>query len=248
MRLVCTILARLLTIGCLYCLVGAVSGNAATFAPTATVQLPEQEVRGAVERFLAEKLEGRGWDTTIRQLTIPQGIRISNGPRDLELIAPAGWDGWGPATIVLVVRVNGSVEKNLSLRLQVDARTEMLAATRQLLAGTVLSEADLQFQKHDVSQAGGHPVKNMADAVGKKLRMTVRAGAPIKSNQLVNVPVIVSGQLVTIVAENAGIKITVSGRARSAGGIGELIRVQNLASNKEISARILDASTVEVGF
>ena len=245
MRLVCTILARLLTIGCLCCLMGVVPAHAAA---TATVPLPEQEVRGAVERFLAEKLEGRGWDTTIRQLTIPQGIRISNGPRDLELIAPAGWDGWGPATIVLVVRVNGSVEKNLSLRLQVDARTEMLAATRQLLAGTVLSEADLQFQKHDVSQAGGHPVKNMADAVGKKLRMTVRAGAPIKSNQLVNVPVIVSGQLVTIVAENAGIKITVSGRARSAGGIGELIRVQNLASNKEISARILDASTVEVGF
>lgn len=245
MRLVQMILTRLLAISCLYCLMGVVPAHAAA---TATVPLPEQEVRGAVERFLAEKLEGRGWETTIRQLTIPQGIQISKGPRDLELIAPAGWDGWGAATIVLVVRVNGSVEKNLSLRLQVDARTEMLVATRQLLAGTVLTAADLQFQKHDLSQAGGHPVKNMPDAVGKKLRMTVRAGAPIRSNQLVNVPVVVSGQLVTIVAENAGIRITVSGRARSAGGIGELIRVQNLASNKEISARILDASTVEVGF
>jgi flagellar basal body P-ring formation protein FlgA len=84
--------------------------------------------------------------------------------------------------------------------------------------------------------------------VGKKLRMTVRAGAPIKSNQLVNVPVIVSGQLVTIIAENAGVRITVSGRARSAGGVGDLIRVQNTVSNKEITARILDASTVEIGF
>lgn len=235
-------------VGCLCYLTGTVSGNAATLATTATVPLPEQEVRGAVERFLAEKLAGRGWETTLRQLAIPQGIRISRGPRDLELIAPAGWDGWGPATIVLVVRVNGSVEKNLSLRLQVDARTEMLTATRQLLAGTVLTEADLQLQKHDLAQAGGHPVKNSADAIGKKLRMTVRAGAPIRSNQLVNVPVVVSGQLVTIVAENAGIRITVSGRAKSAGGIGDLIRVQNMVSNKEIPARILDASTVEVGF
>lgn len=233
---------------CLCSLTGVVSGNAATLATAATVPLPEQEIRGAVERFLAEKLEGRGWETILRQLTIPQGIRVSHGVRDLELIAPAGWEGWGPATIVLVVRVNGAVEKNLSLRLQVDARTEMLTATRQLLAGTVLAEGDLQLQKHDLAQAGGHPLKNMADAVGKKLRMTIRAGAPIRSNQLVNVPVIVSGQLVTIVAENAGIRITVSGRAKSAGGIGELIRVQNLTSNKEISGRILDASTVEVGF
>ena len=232
-------------IGCFYCLMGAASGYAAT---TATVLLPEQEVRDAVERLLAEKLEGRGWDTTIRQLTIPRGIRVSDGPRDLELIAPAGWDGWGPATIVLVVRVNGAVEKNLSLRLHVDARTEMLIATRQLLAGTVLTEEDLQLQKHDLGQAGGQPVKNMADAVGKKLRMTIRAGAPIRGNQLVSVPVVVSGQLVTIVTENGGIRITVSGRARSAGGIGDLIRVQNMVSNKEIPARILDASTVEVGF
>ncbi|MDK9716767.1 MAG: flagellar basal body P-ring formation chaperone FlgA [Trichlorobacter sp.] len=245
MRLVNLILTRLLAIGCLYCLMGAVSGHAAT---TATVLLSEQEVRGAVERFLAEKLAGHGWETTLRQLSMPQGIRVSNGPRDLELIAPAGWDGWGAATIVLIVRVNGAVEKNLSLRVQVDARTEMLTAARQLLAGTVLTEADLLLQKHDLSQAGGHPVKNMADAVGKKLRMTVRAGAPIKSNQLVSVPVIVSGQLVTIIAENAGVRITVSGRARSAGGIGDLIRVQNMVSNKEIAARILDASTVEVGF
>jgi flagella basal body P-ring formation protein FlgA len=245
MRLINVLLARLLVIGFFCCMVGVVTVHAAA---TTTVILPEQEVRGAVERFLVEKLEGQGWETTLRQLTIPQGIRVSNGPRDLELLAPAGWDGWGPATIVLVVRVNGVVEKNLSLRIHVDARTEMLTAVRQLLAGTVLTEADLQLQTHDLAQAGGHPVKNMADAVGKKLRMTVRAGAPIKSNQLVSVPVIVSGQLVTIIAESAGVRITVSGRARSAGGVGDLIRVQNMVSNKEIAARILDASTVEIGF
>jgi flagella basal body P-ring formation protein FlgA len=44
------------------------------------------------------------------------------------------------------------------------------------------------------------------------------------------------------------VRITVSGRARSAGGIGDLIRVQNMVSNKEMTARILDASTVEIGF
>ena len=63
-----------------------------------------------------------------------------------------------------------------------------------------------------------------------------------------NVPVIVSGQLVTIIAENAGVRITVSGRARSAGSVGDLIRVQNMVSNKELAARVLDASTVEIGF
>jgi flagella basal body P-ring formation protein FlgA len=212
------------------------------------VLLPEQEVRLAVERFLVEKLAGRGWETTIRQLSIPQGIKVSSGPHDLELLVPAGWDGWGPVSVALVIRVNGIVEKNVSVRLSVDAKTEMVTATRQLVSGTVLVAGDLQLQKHDLAQVGGDPIKNIADAVGKKTRITIRAGTPLRHNQLVNVPVVVSGQLVTIVAENGGIRITVSGRARSAGSIGDLIKVQNLVSQKEIPARIVDASTVEVGF
>lgn len=216
--------------------------------PAVQEPLPDHEIKAAVQRFITEKLGGRGWDVSIRQLSAPQGIKVSKGVRNLELLAPAGWQGWEPVSIALVVRVNGVVEKNLSLRLLVDARTEMVTATRQLLAGTVLTAEDLQLQKQDLASAGGAPVKNISDASGKKLRTTLRAGAPVRSNQLVNVPVVVSGQLVTIVAENAGVRITVSGRAKSAGGTGDLIRVQNMVSNKEIPARIVDASTVRVGF
>lgn len=239
---------RQLCAGQLMVLVTLLWATVSQAAPAAQVLLPEQEVRAAVERFLAEKLDGRGWDVSIRQLAMPQGVNVSKGVRNLELLAPAGWEGWGPVSIALVVRVNGVVEKNLSLRLLVDARTEMVTATRQLLAGTILTAEDLQLQKQELASAGGVPVKNIADASGKKLRTTVRAGAPLRSNQLVNVPVIVSGQLVTIVAENAGVRIVVSGRAKSAGGVGDLIRVQNMVSNKEIPARIMDASTVQVAF
>lgn len=211
-------------------------------------QLPEKEVRTAVERLLAEKVEGRGWEVTIRQLVIPGGVTIPKGVRDLELIAPAAWDGWGPVSLALVVRVNGAVEKNLSLRLAVEARTEMVVAGRQLQPGTVLTRDDLQLQVRDVAQAAGLHLKNIDDALGKRLKTVVRSGAPLRGNQLEKVPVVRTGQLVTIVAENAGMRITVTGRAKSAGGVGDLIRVENISSHKEFPARVLDSSTVEAGF
>lgn len=210
--------------------------------------LPEHEVRSAVERFLAERQAINGWELAVRQLTIPQGTRIRPGARDLEIVAPTGWSGWEPVSVALVVRVDGRVEKNLSLRLTVDARAEMVVATRQLPAGTVLTAGDLQLQRLEVSLAGGQQVSRIDDAVGKKLKAAVRPGMPLREGQLAAVPVVVSGQLVTIIADNGGVRIAVSGRARSSGGIGELIRVQNLMSMKEMSARVLDASTVEVGF
>jgi len=210
--------------------------------------LSEREVRATVERFLAEKLAGRSWETTIRQLSMPQGVRLTKGARDLELVAPGSWDGWGPVSLALVVRVNGVVEKNLPLRLVVEARTEMAVASRQLLAGTVLSRDDLQLQRRDVAQAGGLHVSSIEDVVGMKLKSTVRSGAPLRSNQLDKVPVVRSGQLVSIVAESTGFKITVTGRAKSSGGIGDLIRVENMSSHREFPARVLDSATVEAGF
>ena len=216
-------------------------------APAATVVLPEKEVRAVVERYLADKLAGRGWQTSISRLSLPQGVRVPAGIRDLELIVPAGWGGWGPVSAALMVRVNGVLEKNLPIRLQVDARTKMVTATRQLLAGTVLQEQDLTVELQDLAKADGVPVMNLQDAVGKKTRVTVRAGAPLKNTQLANVPEVVSGQLVSMIEENERQRITVTGRAKSSGAVGDLIRVQNLSSNREIPARVVDASTVQVG-
>jgi flagella basal body P-ring formation protein FlgA len=54
--------------------------------------------------------------------------------------------------------------------------------------------------------------------------------------------------MVTIIAENDVLKISVSGKARSAGAEGDTIRVQNLSSLKEIPARVISATTVQVAF
>ena len=54
--------------------------------------------------------------------------------------------------------------------------------------------------------------------------------------------------MVTIVAENDVLKISVSGKARSSGAEGDTIRVQNLTSLKEIPARVISATTVQVAF
>ncbi len=218
-------------------------GHAAPLEP-----LPEKEVRSAVETFLGTRLVDKGWQTTIRQLSIPKGVMVSKGVRDLEIVAPASWPGWGSVSLALVVRVNGVVEKNLSVRLVVEAQTEMVVATRQILAGTVLSAGELAIQKQDIALSAGHHIQRVADAVGKKSRTTIRAGHPVRNDQLVSVPVIISGQLVTIVLERPGLRLTVAGRAKSSGGVGDLIRVENLASRRELPARVVDSSTVEVGF
>jgi flagella basal body P-ring formation protein FlgA len=54
--------------------------------------------------------------------------------------------------------------------------------------------------------------------------------------------------MVTIIAENGVFKISVTGKAHSSGAEGDIIRVQNLTSLKEIPAKVIDGSTVQVAF
>jgi flagella basal body P-ring formation protein FlgA len=54
--------------------------------------------------------------------------------------------------------------------------------------------------------------------------------------------------MVTIIAENEVMKVSVTGKARSSGAEGDIIIVQNQSSFKEIPARVISATTVQVGF
>ena len=56
------------------------------------------------------------------------------------------------------------------------------------------------------------------------------------------------GDVVVIIAETAGFKITALGQVKKKGRLGERIPVTNFDSNKLLYGRVLDANTVKVEF
>jgi flagellar basal body P-ring formation protein FlgA len=56
------------------------------------------------------------------------------------------------------------------------------------------------------------------------------------------------GDIVTIIAESGDIKVTAPGKVLMKGYVGELVKVQNLMSKKEIYAKIVNGSMVAVDF
>ena len=61
-------------------------------------------------------------------------------------------------------------------------------------------------------------------------------------------PIVVKGDVVTIIAESSGLRITVPGRVLMKGFTGELVKVQNLMSKKEIYAKVVNSAIVKVDF
>jgi len=51
-----------------------------------------------------------------------------------------------------------------------------------------------------------------------------------------------------IIVESDGLKITTLGKVKEKGRKGDMVRVENIDSNKGIYARVLDSSSVKVDF
>lgn len=208
----------------------------------------EAEIRSAVMASVQQRTAELGCETRIKRLSISGNPTFPAGTLEYEVVAPQQWEGWGKAGISVIARKGALVVCNITVWVEIEALVEMVVTVRQISHGSVLTAADLALRKQDIAAVQGRYLARIEDAVGKKARITFRPNATIRSDQLERVPLIRQGQLVTIIAENERMRITATGRAKSAGAEGDTITVQNLSSLKELPARVLSADTVQIVF
>jgi flagella basal body P-ring formation protein FlgA len=124
----------------------------------------------------------------------------------------------------------------------------MAVTVRPLERGEIVGNPDVVMQKRDIASVPGKICRSLSDVVGKRVRIAMRGNLPVRSDYLERVPLIKSGQAVTIIAENDMMRITALGKAKNSGAEGDLIMVQNLSSLKDIPARVIDSNSVRVDF
>ena len=208
----------------------------------------EAEIRAAVETYVLQKTAGLGYEVRVKKISMGEAATLPAGTLEYEIVAPQQWEGWGTASIAVIARQGDKVVRNLTARVEVEALAEVAVAARQLDIGTVVTPADIVVRKMDLSAVKGRYLGSIREVAGKKMRSTLRANLPFRPDQLEKIPLIKAGQLVTIIAETDGMRVTITGKARSAGAEGDSIMVQNTSSLKEFPAQVVDATTVRVAF
>ncbi len=217
-------------------------------APEKFVTVKEEKVREVITGYVLKCTENLGMEVHVTRIDFKGNLKIPTGDASYEVMAPDQWEGWGRANLALIIRVDGRLEKNIPIPVEVEALTDMVVTDRPLERGEVIGPTDVVLQKRDISVAAGKICRNVSDVVGKRVRVAMRGNSPVRSDYLEKVPLIKSGQIVTIIAENDTMRITAVGKARNSGAAGDLIMVQNMSSLKDIPARVIDSNSVKVDF
>lgn len=220
------------------------------WAQTAAAQeqlISQEEMTQVLDDFLADESDRLpGVELRFASLNLPEPFSVPAGDLEFQII-PANPEVIGSHRLTLMVRVDGQIASNRSIRAKIEAMAEILVAASNLRRGKILSEEDVVFQLEDISRLK-QPLFFTDEIVGKRLTRSVRLGQPLLRQQVEFPPLIKRGDRVVIRAQRGGLILTAAGEARQDGLEGETIRVMNIGSRKEVLCRVLAPGLVSVEF
>ena len=144
------------------------------------------------------------------------------------------------------VRCPGSNPWTIYVSATISRVDKVLVARLHLRRGSQIKASDFDFKEYDLNRLKYGYFTDLKQILGKTLKRHLNQGAVLTPSAIAISKVIKRGESVSILAETAGITIRAKGQALEAGGIGDIIRVKNLNSKKEIEARITGPGQVKV--
>jgi flagella basal body P-ring formation protein FlgA len=90
------------------------------------------------------------------------------------------------------------------------------------------------------------PELDPQNLLGMQLTRAIAAGAPITGANVETLPVVRRGQKVKMFIESGTLHLTATGLAHSDGKLDQMIKIQNINSNKTVHGRVTGPGIVEV--
>ncbi|WP_232102624.1 flagellar basal body P-ring formation chaperone FlgA [Gimesia aquarii] len=122
---------------------------------------------------------------------------------------------------------------------------EILAAKYTLSKGTVIRADDLVWVKPQKNQKG---ITDPQLVISRELTRTVHQSHAIRSQDLMEVPLIRDGAIVTVSARRGGITVKREMRARGNGGLGDPITLIALEGRDRLTATVSGYNQAEVNY
>ena len=213
-----------------------------------TQELNAELFQGAIHRYLEQAWSQKVKTITVAVLDPAEPIAVPSGIIELQVLPTGSDDGLGRRVFPVSVAVGGKAWKTIQVLADVSAMIEAIVPTRLLKTEELIDGADLKSTRIRVHQ-WNHPfVTDRDEVIGKSAARPLPPDTPLRPT-FVKLPLIVKkGDRVLIEARRGGLSIQTYGITKASGQVGQTIMVANLDSGRELRAKVIAPSLVQVDF
>jgi flagellar basal body P-ring formation protein FlgA len=187
-------------------------------------------------------------DVSVSQFKVVGERQLPAGTKTIRVFQKKSADLEGYVRLAATISIDGKVANMVKLYGWVDVYDMVVVARRSMKKGNIIGRTDIEIKRKNISHLPEDTLKEIDQAVGLRTKHSLRDGAVLKGWMLEKTPVVERGDVVTILAQGGNLRITVPGIVQETGFSGDLIKVKNTMSRKNVFARVVNSSTVTVHF
>jgi flagella basal body P-ring formation protein FlgA len=123
----------------------------------------------------------------------------------------------------------------------------IVVPSHDIVRGEVIADGDLSYLDVSPDRLRSGIVQSMNDLDGMEARRFLKAGEPVRNDDVRHPILVAKGSTVTMTFAVPGITLTATGRAMNEGGMGETVTVLNPVSYRQVTATVTGIGQVRAG-
>ena len=212
------------------------------------IEIDQQKIEKIVSHYLRSTVLKGNNIARIKDLRVPKRIILPRGRITYQVMAPRNTKYLGKIPLAVQFNVDGQFQKKVWTSATIEMFVDVVVTAKPLRKHMTITEDVIESRQMDLAHLPANVITDPQAVLGKRTRSTISTKTVLRTDLIELPPLIKRGDIVMIVAESKGLRITALGKAKRKGRLGERIPVENFDSKKILNAQVLDAKTVSIEF
>ena len=210
------------------------------------IEISRKKIESLVSDFIRQNIINDLADATIKDIRVAESVKLPAGRITYFVKPPRNSDISGKIPLTVNFEVNGKFYKRIWATATIEVLGNVVVTKKPLGRHKPITEDDIEVQRLDLTNLPSDVITDPEVILGQRTRRSIGTRTVMRSRLVEFPPLLKRGDVVVIIAETGGLKITALGEVKKKGRLGERIPVINFDSKKVLYARVVDANTVKV--
>jgi flagella basal body P-ring formation protein FlgA len=212
------------------------------------IEISREKIKLLVTDYIQTNIFNDHADGSIKDIQVVDNLQLPNGRITFKVVPPRNRELLGKIPFTVHFDVNGKFYKRVWVTATIEVLAEVVTTKKPLGRHKPITEDDIELLKMDLAKLPSGVITDPEAVLGKRTKRAIGAKTALRADLVEFPPLVKRGDVVVIIAESSGLKITALGQVKKKGRLGERIPVMNYDSKKILYARVLDSTTVKVEF
>jgi flagella basal body P-ring formation protein FlgA len=197
-----------------------------------------QELAHAVRAYLAAVSPWKEDEITVLWVSNPEGIPVADGDLQLQVAARTRPSTFENMLLPVESASAGNSCRTFWVKAGVRVQAKVVRVAGRVPYRSLLRALDLEEAVSEIKDPRAEYVRTLDEAVGMVAKRALLPGDLLNVSWVEGRDLVRRGDTVRLVAQRAGINVSILARALQTGKLGDHIRVRNLESNRALKALV----------